>query len=111
MSLVIFVPRIVSLIESGIYEFWIEESLNLNNEALRQGLIGHLDHSSDIKCLKLKHLLGNYIILASGSILSFIVFYFETHLHKNKDRKFNTKKITKNKSLKGTIILNVLGYK
>ena len=81
--MIIFDYRIVALIEAGIYDFWIEESLYINNDALRRGLIepiGHSDHSSDTKRLKFDHLFGIYIILTSGSILSIITFLGEIKL-------------------------------
>ena len=90
MSLVIFCKRIVAMIESGIYNFWIEESLYLNNDALRLGLIepiGHPAHSSETKVLKLSHLLGNYIILVSGLILSIIALAIEINFKYSEKRK------------------------
>ena len=72
----LFVSRTTSLLESGIYQFWISETLNVNNEALHLGLIEVFGDYSP-QSLRLEHVFGEHIFLFCGLVLSSFALILE----------------------------------
>jgi hypothetical protein len=76
------------LCESGIYTQWISETLYLNNDAIRLGLInGPNSEDYGFKILELKHFHGLNFLWCSGIILSIISFCAEKMFNQRKFKK------------------------
>ncbi len=74
--------------ESGIYTQWISETLYLNNDAIRLGLInGPNSEDYGFKILELKHFHGLNFLWCSGIILSIISFCAEKMFNQRKFKK------------------------
>ena len=77
--------RINRLIESGIYEHLMTESLYLNNEAMHFGLIDKHGqrYYRTRRRLKVQHLSGCFFVLAAVTVLSICVLGLEYCLYKD----------------------------
>jgi hypothetical protein len=76
------------LCESGIYNQWISETLYLNNDAIRLGLINSPNSDNyEFKILELKHFHGLNFLWCSGIILSIISLCAEKIFNQRKSKK------------------------
>jgi len=85
-----YCSRIKRLVESGIYNFWYFETLEMNNDAVRQGLIDTNSEKCGYSKLFLTHFYGLFYIEIFGYLLALIILiseYFWSKL-KTKINKF-----------------------
>ena len=63
--------------ESGIYEKWVINTLDLNNDAIKEGLVEFKPKLYEFSKIELNKLKGLLYLKSIAIVLSFIAFIFE----------------------------------
>ncbi len=102
--------RICYLFESGIYEVWLKDTLERNNDAVRLGFVEKEDKKYEYMPLLLNHFKSLFYIQIMSFILILIVLIFEIIHFRFKTKKQRYRKVCciKYKRIFRKMILNLM---
>jgi hypothetical protein len=88
-----FFKRVCYLLESGIYEEWLKDTLERNNDAARLGFVKKEDKKYEYMPLLLNHFKSLFYIQIMSFILTLIVLIFEIIHFRFKTKKQRYRKV------------------